>query len=175
MNIIDMVAGEGLFASRSDSDFCDGVRIGEWGEMIWGENLDLCADASLLTFTGKSPEDISAPAEGAGGGSRQNLLHRTTSITEVCGFWSVGIHVRGKDEDPVHVPARYAEAEAILGVRRLGLLHRRVSAHSARFRTQVNASPRGRVRDGAGADVAGRELNEHCAARLTGRNQKGNR
>lgn len=51
-------AGKGVFAAWLDRDFFEGVRIGEWGEIVWGEDLDLCPDALYLQLTGKSPDDI---------------------------------------------------------------------------------------------------------------------
>lgn len=58
--VVDLsdVAGKGVFAAWLDRDFFEDVRIGEWGEVAWGNEIDLCPDALYLEITGKSPEDI---------------------------------------------------------------------------------------------------------------------
>ena len=50
--------GQGVFALWRDPLFFEQVRIGSSGELIWGEQIDLCPDALYLKVTGKKPEDI---------------------------------------------------------------------------------------------------------------------
>ena len=52
------LAGKGLFVAWRDRVFFENVRIGEWGEIVWGEALDICPDALYLQLTGQSVEDI---------------------------------------------------------------------------------------------------------------------
>jgi uncharacterized protein DUF2442 len=50
--------GKGVFAVWRDPLFFEQVRIGSSGELVWGEQIDLCPDALYLKVTGKKPEDI---------------------------------------------------------------------------------------------------------------------
>lgn len=50
--------GKGVFAIWRDPLVFAQVRIGASGELVWGEQVDLCPDALYLKVTGKNPEDI---------------------------------------------------------------------------------------------------------------------
>lgn len=50
--------GKGVFAVWRDPIVFERVRIGSSGELVWGEQVDLCPDALYLKVTGKKPEDI---------------------------------------------------------------------------------------------------------------------
>jgi hypothetical protein len=50
--------GKGVFAVWRDPLVFEQVRIGSSGELVWGEQVDLCPDALYLKVTGKKPEDI---------------------------------------------------------------------------------------------------------------------
>ena len=50
--------GKGVFVAWQDPLFFQQVRIGSSGELVWGEQIDLCPDALYLRVTGKKPEDI---------------------------------------------------------------------------------------------------------------------
>ena len=50
--------GKGVFAVWRDPLVFERVRIGSSGELVWGEQVDLCPDALYLKVTGKKPEDI---------------------------------------------------------------------------------------------------------------------
>ena len=50
--------GQGVFAAWNDPEVFRAVRIGSSGELMWGEDIDLCADALYMEVTGKRPEDI---------------------------------------------------------------------------------------------------------------------
>ena len=49
--------GQGVFEIWNDPQVFHSVRIGSLGELVWGEDIDLCADALYLEVTGKRPED----------------------------------------------------------------------------------------------------------------------
>jgi hypothetical protein len=52
------LAGRGVFSLWDDyAEFCR-VRIGDTGELIWSDTIDLCPDALYLRVTGKRPEDL---------------------------------------------------------------------------------------------------------------------
>ena len=50
--------GKGVFAVWRDPLVFERVRIGSSGELVWGEQVDLCPDALYLKVTCKKPEDI---------------------------------------------------------------------------------------------------------------------
>jgi hypothetical protein len=50
--------GKGVFNLWRDPLVFEQVRIGLSGELVWGEQIDLCPDALYLKVTGKKPEDI---------------------------------------------------------------------------------------------------------------------
>ena len=51
------LAGKGVFALWNDETAFRQVKIGDGGELIWNEEVDLCTDALYLKMTGKSPEE----------------------------------------------------------------------------------------------------------------------
>jgi len=57
INLADLV-GRGVFAAWSDVEFFNEVRIGELGEIAWGDRIDICPDALYLELTGKAPEEL---------------------------------------------------------------------------------------------------------------------
>ena len=58
--IVDLseAVGKGVFALWHDPLVFGQVRIGSSGELVWGEQVDLCPDALYLKVTGKKPEDL---------------------------------------------------------------------------------------------------------------------
>ena len=52
------LAGKGVFSIWSDYSVFEGVRIGEGGEIVWNENIDLCPDSIYMQITGKSAEQL---------------------------------------------------------------------------------------------------------------------
>jgi hypothetical protein len=50
--------GTGVFSLWNDYDAFRNVKIGDSGELVWSEQVDLCPDSLYLQVTGKSPEDI---------------------------------------------------------------------------------------------------------------------
>jgi hypothetical protein len=58
--IVDLsnYVGKGVFSAWSDYNFFQSVKIGPSGELMWGEEIDLCPDSLYLKITGKKPEDL---------------------------------------------------------------------------------------------------------------------
>jgi hypothetical protein len=52
------LAGRGVFALWDDYDMFRKVKIGERGELLWGEQIDVCPDALYLKATGKTAEEV---------------------------------------------------------------------------------------------------------------------
>jgi hypothetical protein len=53
--IIDLSdsVGRGIFAPLSDETFFRKVFIGEYGQIAWSDELEICSDAAYLELTGK--------------------------------------------------------------------------------------------------------------------------
>ncbi len=47
--------GRGVFALLRDENFFRKVRIGDYGQIAWSDDLDICSDAAYLEITGKIP------------------------------------------------------------------------------------------------------------------------
>ena len=52
------LAGKGVFQLWDDYEKFRQVRIGETGELIWADQVDICPDSLYLRVTGEKPEDI---------------------------------------------------------------------------------------------------------------------
>lgn len=52
------LAGNGVFEAWDDRAFFDSVRINSYGEVAWGDEIDMCPDALYLQLTGKPVEEI---------------------------------------------------------------------------------------------------------------------
>ena len=52
------LAGSGVFAIWNDYDEFRKVKIGDTGELVWSDQIDLCPDSLYLRVTGKHPEEI---------------------------------------------------------------------------------------------------------------------
>jgi hypothetical protein len=50
--------GSGVFKLWNDYSEFTKVKIGDTGELTWGEQVDLCPDSLFLKVTGKKPEDV---------------------------------------------------------------------------------------------------------------------
>lgn len=57
VDLSDLV-GKGVFTLWKDESEFRKVRVGAGGEIAWGEQADLCADALYLRITGKKPEEL---------------------------------------------------------------------------------------------------------------------
>ena len=51
------LVGKGVFTLWNDYGTFRNVQIGTSGELVWGDQVDLCPDALYLKITQKSPED----------------------------------------------------------------------------------------------------------------------
>ena len=58
--VVDLseLVGRGVFALCGDIHVFEQVRIGSFGELVWGDQIDLCPDSLYLMATGKKPEDV---------------------------------------------------------------------------------------------------------------------
>ncbi|HSB06451.1 MAG TPA: DUF2442 domain-containing protein [Thermodesulfobacteriota bacterium] len=56
-DLSDLV-GKGVFALWRDRHAFEQVRIGSMGELVWGDQIDLCPDSLYLKVTGKKPEEV---------------------------------------------------------------------------------------------------------------------
>lgn len=58
--VVDLseLAGRGVFALWDDRHLFEQVRIGSFGELVWGDQIDLCPDSLYLRVTGKKSEDV---------------------------------------------------------------------------------------------------------------------
>jgi hypothetical protein len=52
------LAGKGVFSLWEQPGEFEKVSIAHSGELIWGNQVDLCSDALYLKVTGKKPEDL---------------------------------------------------------------------------------------------------------------------
>lgn len=50
--------GKGVFAIWEGEGNFEKVHIGEFGQVVWSEELEMCADALYLKLTGRRPEDL---------------------------------------------------------------------------------------------------------------------
>jgi hypothetical protein len=57
VDLSDLV-GKGVFALWRDRHIFEQVRIGSFGELVWGDQIDLCPDSLYLKATGKKPEEV---------------------------------------------------------------------------------------------------------------------
>ena len=54
---VSAMAGKGVFALWTDVSEFRKVQIGSSGELVWGDQLDLCPDALYMKITGQQPEE----------------------------------------------------------------------------------------------------------------------
>ena len=52
------LVGKGVFQLWDDYEKFRQVEIGETGELIWADQVDICPDSLYLRVTGEKPEDI---------------------------------------------------------------------------------------------------------------------
>jgi len=62
--VIDLSAnvGHGIFAVLADEAFFRTVHIGQYGQIAWSEDIELCPDAAYEDITGKPAEASNARA-----------------------------------------------------------------------------------------------------------------
>ncbi len=51
-------AGKGVFQIWNDCRIFEAVSLGAHGEVVWGDDVEMCPDALYLRLTGKAPEEI---------------------------------------------------------------------------------------------------------------------
>jgi len=56
--VIDLSAdvGRGVFAALSDEAFFRTVHLGQYGQIAWSEDIEICPDAAYEEITGKLAE-----------------------------------------------------------------------------------------------------------------------
>ncbi len=52
------LVGSGVFSLWNDYAAFRNVKIGDSGELLWSDTVDLCPDSLYLQVTGKKPGDI---------------------------------------------------------------------------------------------------------------------
>jgi len=52
------LVGKGVFAAWKDPAVFEAVTIGDQGELMWSNDIDLCSDALYLEISGKLAEDL---------------------------------------------------------------------------------------------------------------------
>lgn len=52
------LVGRGVFQVWKDAAVFQAVQLGPYGEITWGEDLDLCPDAMYMRLTGKTPDQV---------------------------------------------------------------------------------------------------------------------
>ena len=52
------LVGKGVFALWEDYETFRQVKIGDAGELAWGDQIDLCPDALYLEVTGRQPDEL---------------------------------------------------------------------------------------------------------------------
>ena len=52
------LVGSGVFALWNDYSAFQRVKIGDCGELIWSDAIDLCPDSLYMQVTAKSPSDV---------------------------------------------------------------------------------------------------------------------
>ena len=56
-DLSDLV-GKGIFALWENYHTFRQLQIGDSGELIWADQIDLCPDALYIKITGKQPDDV---------------------------------------------------------------------------------------------------------------------
>jgi Protein of unknown function (DUF2442) len=52
------LVGSGVFALWNDYSAFQKVKIGDGGELVWSDLVDLCPDSLYMRVTGKSPAEV---------------------------------------------------------------------------------------------------------------------
>ncbi len=55
---LSSLVGRGVFEAWRDSVFFDSVKLGPFGEIMWGNQIDLCPDAIYMRLSGRTPEQV---------------------------------------------------------------------------------------------------------------------
>ena len=59
--IIDLSAdvGRGVFAKLADEAFFRTVHVGDYGQIAWSEEIEICSDAAYQEITGRVVPEVS--------------------------------------------------------------------------------------------------------------------
>ena len=52
------LAGKGVFSIWNDYTVFEQVYIGQYGEIAWSDEIDICPDSVYMEITGKTPEEV---------------------------------------------------------------------------------------------------------------------
>lgn len=52
------LAGKGVFSLWDDRTNFERVRVGSAGQIVWNDEVEICADAAYLRITGRSAEEV---------------------------------------------------------------------------------------------------------------------
>ncbi len=55
---VSYLVGRGVFSLWEDQNAFEGVSIGPYGEVAWGDDIELCPDTLYFQLTGKTPEEV---------------------------------------------------------------------------------------------------------------------
>lgn len=55
---LSRLLGRGVFKAWQDIAFFESVKLGPYGEIMWGDEIDLCPDAIYMRLTGRTPEQV---------------------------------------------------------------------------------------------------------------------
>lgn len=58
---LSALAGRGVFQAWNHPACFAAVRLGAYGEIMWGDEIELCPDAVYMQLTGKRPEEVFPP------------------------------------------------------------------------------------------------------------------
>jgi len=58
--VVDLshLVGKGVFALWNNYESFKNVKIGSSGELVWGDQIDLCPDSLYLKITEQKPENL---------------------------------------------------------------------------------------------------------------------
>ena len=103
------LAGERVFAVWNDRRFFERVYISEWRSIALSDEIELCPNALYMEISGKTPDEIMP-------------LRGVMDHAEVSQFYGIVIRIDSQGHYGPCFHARYAEAEAAIGIRDLALL-----------------------------------------------------
>ena len=55
---VSYLAGRGVFKLWEDREAFERVHIGPYGEVAWGDDIELCPDTLYFQLTGKTPDEV---------------------------------------------------------------------------------------------------------------------
>ena len=60
---VSYLVGRGVFKFWEDQGAFEKVHIGPYGEVAWGDDIELCPDTLYFQLTGKTPDEVFSSAE----------------------------------------------------------------------------------------------------------------